>query len=90
MRVLIAMMKHETNTFSPVPTDLTRFKNWAYYTGTEVLDQFGGTNTPTGAYIDHARKRGCEMVHPSRRKLCPADLFNEMFTRIWCRRFLRP
>ena len=30
MRVLIAMMKHETNTFSPVPTDLTRFKNWAY------------------------------------------------------------
>ncbi|GIS89340.1 MAG: hypothetical protein CM1200mP18_20500 [Gammaproteobacteria bacterium] len=26
MRVLIAMMKHETNTFSPVLTDLTRFK----------------------------------------------------------------
>ena len=56
MRVLIAMMKHETNTFSPVLTDLTRFKNWAYYTGTDVLDQFGGTNTPTGAYIDHTRK----------------------------------
>ena len=25
MRLLIAMMKHETNTFSPVPTPLTRF-----------------------------------------------------------------
>ena len=72
MRVLIAMMKHETNTFSPVPTDLTRFKNWAYYTGTEVLDQFGGTNTPTGAYIDHARKRGCEMVTPLATEAMPS------------------
>ena len=25
MRVVIAMMKHETNTFSPVPTPLARF-----------------------------------------------------------------
>ena len=72
MRVLIAMMKHETNTFSPVPTDLTRFKNWAYYTGTDVLDQFGGTNTPTGAYIDHARKRGCEMVTPLATEAMPS------------------
>ena len=25
MKILIAMMSHETNTFSPVPTPLTRF-----------------------------------------------------------------
>ena len=25
MRIFIAMMSHETNTFSPVPTPLTRF-----------------------------------------------------------------
>ena len=25
MRLVIAMMKHETNTFSPVPTPLARF-----------------------------------------------------------------
>jgi microcystin degradation protein MlrC len=25
MRLLIAMVKHETNTFSPVPTPLSRF-----------------------------------------------------------------
>ena len=25
MRVVIAMMKHETNTFSPVPTPIERF-----------------------------------------------------------------
>ena len=83
MRVLIAMMKHETNTFSPVLTDLTRFRNWAYYTGTDVLDQFGDTNTPTGAYIDHARKRGCEMVTPLATEAMPSgpvqrDVYEDM------------
>jgi microcystin degradation protein MlrC len=28
MRILAAMLKHETNTFSPVPTDLARFRAW--------------------------------------------------------------
>ena len=83
MRVLIAMMKHETNTFSPVPTDLTRFKNWAYYTGTDVIDHFGGTNTPTGAYVDHARRRGCEMVTPLATEAMPSgpvqrDVYEDM------------
>ncbi len=27
MRVLVAMLKHETNTFSPVRTDLQRFRD---------------------------------------------------------------
>ena len=27
MRVVIALLKHETNTFSPVPTPLSRFGN---------------------------------------------------------------
>ena len=27
MRLLLAMMKHETNTFSPIPTDLRRFRD---------------------------------------------------------------
>ncbi len=72
MRVLIAMMKHETNTFSPVPTDLGRFHSWLYCTGQKVLDDLGGTNTPTGAYIDNARKRGCEMVTPIATEAMPS------------------
>ena len=32
MRVAIAMMSHETNTFSPVPTDLARFSGGAALT----------------------------------------------------------
>ena len=28
MRLLLAMFKHETNTFSPIVTDLARFEAW--------------------------------------------------------------
>ncbi len=33
MRLLLAMMKHETNTFSPIPTDLQRFRDWGLHEG---------------------------------------------------------
>ena len=50
MRLVIAQMKHETNTFSPVPTDLARFalptSNPAYVV----------TNVPPGTY--YVRVRG--------------------------------
>ena len=32
-RLVIAMMKHETNTFSPVRTDWRRFEDWGVYFG---------------------------------------------------------
>ena len=40
MRVIIAMMKHETNTFSPVPTPLSRFGNDGPYWGEAALKAF--------------------------------------------------
>ena len=42
MRVVIAMMKHETNTFSPVPTPIARFAKAQSlpYEGREVFDAF--------------------------------------------------
>ncbi len=55
MRLLIAMMKHETNTFSPVPTDWRRFEDWGLHRGEGVPAALAGTNTPTGAYLDLAR-----------------------------------
>ncbi len=36
MRLLLAMLKHETNTFSPVPTDLARFEAWGLARGSQV------------------------------------------------------
>lgn len=66
MRVLIAMMKHETNTFSPVPTPLSRFargQEKPYY-GDEAYRAFKGTGTAMGAFIDLAEAEGAEIVTP--------------------------
>lgn len=64
MRVVIAMFKHETNTFSPVPTPLERFGDGGPYWGEAALAQYRNTNTPTGAFIDLAEARGAEIATP--------------------------
>jgi microcystin degradation protein MlrC len=61
MRLLIAMMKHETNTFSPVPTPLARFT--PRY-GQAAIDAYRGTGTGLGAYLDIAEREGAEIVLP--------------------------
>jgi microcystin degradation protein MlrC len=63
MRLLIAMMMHETNTFSPVPTDLQRFAlgpGEVPPRGDAAIAAFRGTGTATGAFIDLAEKAGAE------------------------------
>ncbi|HJU18062.1 MAG TPA: M81 family metallopeptidase [Stellaceae bacterium] len=65
MRLLIAMMKHETNTFSPVPTPLARFGNGpGPLYGEDAVRAFSGTGTGLGAYLDLARAEGAEIVLP--------------------------
>jgi len=63
MRLLLAMMKHETNTFSPVVTDLGRFARAggdAPDGGAAALAAYRGTGTVTGAYIEIAEREGAE------------------------------
>ena len=72
MRLLIAMMKHETNTFSPVPTDWRRFEDWGLHRGEAVPAALAGTNTPTGAYLDLARAAGAEIVTPIAAEAMPS------------------
>jgi len=66
MRLLIAQMKHETNTFSPVPTPLARFAPGGKrpYEGTEIREAFQGTGTAIGAFLELAARAGAEMVLP--------------------------
>src|SRR4051812_24290502 len=66
MRLVLAQMKHETNTFSPVPTPLARFghgrdRPWE---GAEALAEFKGTGTALGAFIELAERAGAEIVLP--------------------------
>ena len=64
MRAVIAMMEHETNTFSPVPTPLARFGSPEVATGKDVYRMFKGTGTGLGAFLDIAEAEGMEMVTP--------------------------
>ncbi len=64
MRVLIAMMKHETNTFSPVRTDLERFRDWGLHFGDAAAEAYRGTGMPMAAYLDLAEAAGAEVVTP--------------------------
>ncbi len=72
MRLLLAMMKHETNTFSPIPTGLVRFGDWALAEGAAVPEIFAGTNHPLAAYIDLARGAGAEIVTPIAAEAMPS------------------
>jgi microcystin degradation protein MlrC len=70
MRLLIAMMKHETNTFSPVPTPLARFgpssagKGPGPLYGEAAINAYRGTGSGLGAYLDLAEREKAEVVLP--------------------------
>lgn len=64
LRAVIAMMHHETNTFSPVPTPLARFGSPDVPTGREVYRRFKGTGTGLGAFLDAAEAAGMEIQTP--------------------------
>lgn len=72
MRFLIAMMKHETNTFSPIPTDLQRFRDWGLYEGEGVLRAYKGTNHPLAAFLDLAAEQGAATVTPVAAEAMPS------------------
>ncbi|CAD6545385.1 hypothetical protein LMG27952_04301 [Paraburkholderia hiiakae] len=66
MRLLLAMFKHETNTFSPVPTPFERFfrRTGGAVAGPEALEAYRGTGGALGAYIDVADELGAQIVLP--------------------------
>ncbi len=64
MRLVIALMSHETNTFSPVPTPLERFGANGAVFGEEASAAYRNTNTGIAAYLDLAAEVGAEIVTP--------------------------
>ncbi len=63
MKVGIAMMSHETNTFSPVITDIERFSGGRNtpLQGQTAIDVFADTASCLGGYIEVATQRGAEI-----------------------------
>ncbi len=66
MRVVIATMSHEINTFSPVITDLDRFSGGraAPLAGDEAIRIYTGTASCPGGYLQAAAEFGAEVVVP--------------------------
>jgi microcystin degradation protein MlrC len=73
-RYVIALIKHETNTFSPIATPLSSFGhgNGPAF-GDAARARFTGTNTPTGAYLDLAMHEGAEIVTPVAAEAWPSN-----------------
>ena len=74
MKIVIAMMKHETNTFSPIVTDWKRFESWSAHFGKKALQKYENTGMPMAAYIDLAKKINAHIVTPVAAEAMPAGI----------------
>ena len=69
-RIVIAALRHETNTFSPVATPLTAFFDRFSASGTGILsgdtalESFEDTGVPFAAFVKAARARKAEVIVP--------------------------
>ena len=61
-RVLLAGFSHESNTFSSVPTTRADFQTRAEYVGTEILQEYQGTNSTVGGALEAAASLNVEFV----------------------------
>jgi microcystin degradation protein MlrC len=81
MRFVLAAIKHETNTFSPITTPLASFAigrpGGVPLSGAEAMNAFRGTNTPLSAFIDIAEKDGAEISLPVAAEAAPSGPVSE-------------
>ena len=64
MKLVIAQMQHETNTFSPIPTPWEAFGKDGPLIGRDAFEALDGARVPMAAFLDLARKERAEMVTP--------------------------
>ena len=86
-KFVVAMMMHETNTFSPLPTPIESFERNGALRGERAIAELEGTNTPLGGFIDIAREAGAAFTVPMAANAYPSGLvtnaaFEEMTSAI--------
>lgn len=68
MKIIVALMQHETNTFSPLPTTLQSFASGVGLAqppaGEQAIDVYGKADFAFSAMIDVARENGAEICVP--------------------------
>ena len=63
-RVAVGMISHETNTFSPIPTNLQSFatERFGVLDGDNLIKELEGSKTGIGGFLEVARAEGWEVV----------------------------
>lgn len=72
MRIVAAMMKHETNSFSPIVTDWSRFEAWSGHLGTAARRAYEHSRMPLAAYIRLAEAAGHQVATPIAAEAMPS------------------
>ncbi|MBV8602052.1 MAG: M81 family metallopeptidase, partial [Candidatus Eremiobacteraeota bacterium] len=62
MRVLVACITQETNTFCTLPTTRAEFEKQGLFFGRDLVNAMQGTGTVTAGFLDVARERGWDVV----------------------------
>jgi microcystin degradation protein MlrC len=79
VRFFVAMLAHETNTFSSIPTDRALFEAHDLRYGGELLEAFRGTGTCLGGMIDAAGGAGVTLVPSLAAAASPAGRVTKAF-----------
>ena len=79
MRVFIAMLSHETNTFSTLTTDRRQFETRELRYGGELLEVYRDTATCLGGMIDGARTSGLTLLPSLAAAASPAGRVSKEF-----------
>ena len=79
MRVFIAMLSHETNTFSTLVTDRAQFEVRELRYGGELLEVYRGTATCLGGMIDGASAHGLTLLPSLAAAASPAGRVTRTF-----------
>ena len=61
-RIVTGALLQESNSFSPVPTDLAYFETGIFRTGPESLRRAAGTGSELGGFIDEAEAWGVSLI----------------------------
>jgi microcystin degradation protein MlrC len=62
MRIALGGIAHETNTFSPIPTDLARFEEAGILRGDQIVERHLGAHTSVAGLLTIAEEASIEIV----------------------------
>src|SRR5207247_395020 len=74
VRLFLAMLSHETNTFSNIPTDRGQFEARNLHYGGEIIEAYRGTGTCLGGMIEAAARLGATLLPSVAAAASPAGL----------------